>query len=126
MRRLLLVLVVVCGIAATTAGCGSGGDSRPRPRAAETVTVPAVVGLPRSKAACVLARAGLRWRGGGERRAQRRPPVPCGPTGVTIAPDPTVRRQRPRAGRPVARGGVIVLEDDCTLLRFDARGAACA
>lgn len=124
MRALLVVLTVMCGLTAGLAGCGSRRE--PRPRASDSVTVPAVVGMPRSGAACVLARAGLRWRGGGERRVHRRPPVPCGEPGVGIAPDPHVRRQRPRAGRPVARGVVIVLEDDCTLLRFDKRDGGCA
>jgi hypothetical protein len=120
-----LIVFVVFGVAAAVSGCGSSAGEA-RPQASDTVRVPAVVGLPRSKAACVLARAGLRWRGGGERRAHRRASLPCGQADVGMAPDPTVRRQRPRAGQPVPRGGVIVLEDDCTLLRFDSNGGACA
>ncbi|HEX4692561.1 MAG TPA: PASTA domain-containing protein [Solirubrobacteraceae bacterium] len=121
MRRQILAIAaiaVLAGCNASVATESPAGQSRPR--------VPDVLGLPRSRAACTLIAAGLRWRVGGEHGAHNRGVIPCGVSGVRLAPDPIVKRQRPRAGRPVRRGSVVALEDDCTLLRFKHPGSACS
>jgi hypothetical protein len=109
------------------AGCGSApAASTGHPADQHVVRVPRVTGLPRSKAVCALVDAGLRWRGPGEQRSHRTGVIPCHKPGYGVAPDPTVRRERPRAGRRVARGATVVLEDDCTLLRFHKPPSACS
>ena len=118
MHRLRVVWVIALALVAC-------GDERERPGGATMPTVPTVTGMPRSQAECVLAGAGLRWRAGGDRRVHGKPVPPCTESGVAVAPDPTVRRQRPPAGHAPPKSRVVVLEDDCTLLRFEARDAAC-
>jgi hypothetical protein len=86
------------------------------------VTVPDLHGRPESTANCKLMSRGLRWRIGADRvRAER----VCD-TSSAVSPDPAVQRQSPPAGTRVRRGTVVRLEDECSLLRFEPRGVACA
>lgn len=86
------------------------------------VTVPDLHGRPESTANCKLMSRGLRWRIGADRvRAQR----VCD-TGSAVSPDPAVQRQSPSPGTRVRRGTVVRLEDECSLLRFEPGGVACA
>lgn len=119
----LVVIASLLLLAGIGIGCGDSETSPPA--ASDHVVVPKVVGLPRSRATCVLVNAGLRWRGGGEPKANTRPAGPCPDEGAAGAPDPRIKEQSPRAGRQVPEGTVVVLEDACTLLRFDARDRGC-
>jgi hypothetical protein len=124
----LAALVLLAGTAAACAGAAAESPPHPTitPDRAGRIAVPRVVGLTRSRAACRLVAVALRWRGGGEHAVHRRAFVPCHDRRVHVAPDPIVRRQRPRAGRRVAPGTVVVIEDDCTLLRFRKQPTACS
>jgi hypothetical protein len=75
-----------------------------------------------SRAQCALAAAGLRWRYRGDNRVHARPIVVCGGRSVVL-PDPFVISESPRAGTPVVRGSVIVLDDACLRLMRQHRGA---
>lgn len=85
---------------------------------AATIRVPKLVGLARTDATCKLAAAGLTWRFGGDNRVRSRP-IPSCNTNVGVSPDPEVKTQDPLPGTRVLEGAVIVLEDECTLLRFE-------
>lgn len=126
MRESAVIIAVTVLLACVGGGCGTSPAPAQRATARDRVVVPDVVGLPRSRASCALVAAGLRWRAGGEARAHIRAVVPCHEQGVHVAPDPAVKRQRPRGGRRVPPGRVVVLEDACTLLRFEAGGGACS
>ncbi|HET8756110.1 MAG TPA: hypothetical protein VFM58_08875 [Solirubrobacteraceae bacterium] len=125
MGRRVVAIAVLGALAAVCHGCGASETSPPPAATSGRVVVPRVVGMPRTRATCELAGAGLRWRSAGESRTHRRPLLACDDEGAAVAPDPTIEQQRPEAGRRVRRGSVVVLEDECTLLRFAPRGAAC-
>ena len=91
--------------------------------ASSTISVPNVVGMARTDATCALADAGLTWRYGGDDRIRNRP-IPACDTEVGVSPDPIIKTQDPVSGTRVPAGGTIVLEDQCTLLRFD-NGRVC-
>jgi hypothetical protein len=103
MRRRVVTVALLPLLAVATEACGTAESSPPA--ASKSVVVPRVVG--------------------GDSRTHAVPPLPCDEEGVAVAPDPTVKQQRPRARRQVPRGSVVVLEDECTLLRFKPRGAGC-
>ncbi len=109
----LTALAIAVAIAVAIAGCDQDGTERRPPAASAQVSVPGVVGLPLSRATCALAERGLRWRLGAGEPVLARPAVPCGGSGVAVAPDPGVVRQRPAAGAEVRPGTVVVLIDRC-------------
>jgi hypothetical protein len=78
-----------------------------------------------SRAQCMLAAAGLRWRYRGDNQVHARPIISCG-RNEAVAPDPVVITESPRAGTRVARGSVIVLDDACLRLARQHRGVLCA
>ena len=92
--------------------------------AASELRVPAAVGMTESRAQCVLAAAGLRWRYRGDHRVYRRPVISCDRMSA-VAPDPVVISESPRAGTRVARRTVVVLDDVC-LRRVRQHRGACA
>lgn len=88
------------------------------------VTVPNLVGLPQPDAQAKLESLGIRWRFGGSARILSRAPKPLPPS-VSVSPDPhddLVVSQAPTADREVEPRDVVVLETECTLLRFQNAG----
>lgn len=118
--------LLVALMALTACGCGASRSpivTSPSPsanRPSRMVVVPDLVGVPRSRASCVLEQAGLRWRSRGDRATFRHAQPSCEEQragGVAVSPDPRVLRQSPRAGQPVPWGAVIVIDDACTAVR---------
>lgn len=113
-------------VLALTTGCVAGDNdaARSRPvapsegRDERVVSVPALEGVPGTRARCRVTELGLRYRYVGSRRASSRASEDvCEGRSPPPIPNPSIVSQRPRAGTRVRKGSVVVLRTRCTSQR---------
>ena len=123
-RSVLVVPAAVIAVLALLAtGCGAAATPAAE-RSKARVAVPDVRGATLRDATCRLTDLGLRWRLRGSRRASVRQLSGCGNDGiVSSSDDHPITGQRPRPGKRVRPGTVVVLDTRCDMPRDG--GIAC-
>jgi hypothetical protein len=89
--------------------------------------VPNIVGMGERQGVTLLHQKGLAWRWGGSRRVIRELP-PCWRDDQCLLPGADERQietQSPPPGSVITAKTVVVIEDECTLLRFEHSGERC-